>query len=63
MVIENLQKNAAQAKKIIQHVLSRLPLIANWPAHEGLKNALLTDKRFWPAKTKSELKLILRKYL
>jgi len=63
MVIENLQKNAAQAKKIILHVLSRLPLQANWPAHEGLRNALLRNKKFWPAKTKSELKLILGKYL
>src|SRR5882762_4919929 len=34
MVIENLQKNAAQAKRIIQHVLSRIPFEANWPAHE-----------------------------
>ena len=63
MVIKNLQKNAAQAKKIIQHVLSRLPFQANWPAHEALKDALLTDKKFWPAKTRSDLKLILRKYL
>src|SRR6185295_6664352 len=63
MIIENLQKNAAQAKRIIQHVLSRIPFEANWPAHEGLRNALLTDKKFWPAKTKSDLKIILRKYL
>jgi len=63
MIIENLLKNATQAKEIIQHVLPRLPFQANWPAHEGLKNALLTDKKFWPAKTKSDLKLILRKYL
>src|SRR4029077_8537333 len=47
MVIKNLQKNAAQAKKIIQHVLPRLPFQANWPAHEALKDALLTDKKFW----------------
>ena len=63
MIIENLQKNAARAKQIVQHVLSRLPLQANWPAHEALKNALLTEKKLWPAKTKSDLKLILRKYL
>jgi len=63
MIIENLQKNAARAKQIIQHVLPRLPFQANWPAHEALKNALLTEKKLWPAKTKSDLKLILRKYL
>ena len=63
MIIENLLKNATQAKEIIQHVLPRLPFQANWPAHEALKNALLTEKKLWPAKTKSDLKPILRKYL
>ncbi|MEO8426646.1 MAG: S-methyl-5'-thioadenosine phosphorylase [Verrucomicrobiota bacterium] len=63
MILENLQKNAAQARKIIQQVLPQLPFQASWPAHEALKHALLTDKKLWPAKAKSDLKPILRKYL
>jgi len=63
MVVANLQKNAAQAKEVIAHVLPSIPIEPNWPCHEALKNAILTDKKLWPAKTKAALKPILAKYL
>jgi 5'-methylthioadenosine phosphorylase len=63
MVIANLQKNAAQAKEVITRVLPRIPIEPNWPCHEALKNAILTDKKVWPARTKAALKPILAKYL
>ena len=63
MVIANLTKNAAQAKRIVASVISDIPREPNWPCHDALRNAIMTDKKFWPAKIKSELKPILEKYL
>src|SRR4029450_11536098 len=62
MVLENLQKNAAQAKRIIQHVLPQIPSQPTWPSHNALKNAILTDRKFWPANTKKDLTPVLQKY-
>ena len=63
MVIENLMKNAALAKEIVKKTVAQIPLEAGWPCHSALKNAIMTDKKLWPAKTKSELKPLLEKYL
>jgi 5'-methylthioadenosine phosphorylase len=62
MVIANLNKNAATAKEIIAHAIPKIPAEPNWPCHSGLNNAILTDKKLWPAKTKQNLKPILEKY-
>ena len=63
MVIANLMKNAGQAKAILARVIPQIPQAPNWPCHSALKNAIMTDKKFWPKKTKAELKLLLQKYL
>jgi 5'-methylthioadenosine phosphorylase len=63
MVVENLRKNAEQAKAIVCKVIPRIPEKPNWPCHAALKNAIMTEKKVWPAKTKEELKPILAKYL
>ena len=63
MVIENLQKNAATAKKVIASVMSQIPKVPNWPCHSALKNAIMTDRKFWPKKTVTELRPLLAKYL
>ena len=63
MILENLHKNAAQAQKIITATLPAIPETPSWRCHRALKNALMTDKKLWPAKTKADLKLLLRKYL
>jgi 5'-methylthioadenosine phosphorylase len=63
MVIENLQKNAAQAKAILVEVLPQIPKAPTWPCHSALKNAIMTERRFWPSKTVKELRPILEKYL
>ena len=63
MVIANLQRNAAQAKQILRHALPLIPAAPSWPCHAALQNAIMTDKKLWPAKTKAELKLLLKKYL
>ena len=63
MVIANLMKNAALAQAIISKTIPRIPAEPNWPCHRALQNAILTDKKFWPAKTRKELLLLLKKYL
>jgi 5'-methylthioadenosine phosphorylase len=62
MVIANLMKNAATAKAIIQQVLPLIPEEPSWPCHDALKNAIMTDKKLWPAKTRKELAPLLVKY-
>jgi 5'-methylthioadenosine phosphorylase len=62
MVIGNLTRNAAQAKAILTRTIPTIPTEPNWPCHESLKYAIMTDKKLWPAKTKAELGPILGKY-
>jgi len=63
MVIANLMKNAATAKAIIAKVIPQIPQKPNWPCHDALRNAIMTDRKCWPAKTKKELAPLLQKYL
>ena len=63
MIIQNLQKNAEQAKAIVVQTIPLIPLQPNWPCHRALQNAIFTDKKFWPPKTKTALKPLLEKYL
>jgi 5'-methylthioadenosine phosphorylase len=64
MVIGNLQKNAANAQKVIQETVRRLT--ENPPqsdAHSALKYAILTPLEKVPAATQEKLALLLQKYL
>jgi 5'-methylthioadenosine phosphorylase len=63
MVVENLRRNAETAKRIITRVIPQIPTRPNWPAHDALRNAIMTERRLWPAQTIRELKPILAKYL
>jgi 5'-methylthioadenosine phosphorylase len=63
MVIANLQRNAAQAKAILSHVIPRLPSAPDWPCHSALRNAIMTDRKFWPKKTVKDLGPIIARYL
>jgi len=63
MVLDNLRRNAEQAKAIIADVLPRIPAEANWPCHDALRNAIMTERSRWPRKTIAELQPLLRKYL
>ena len=62
MVIANLTKNAAMAKEIVKNAIPLIPPEPAWPCHEALRNAIMTDKKAWPASTKKQLALLLRKY-
>lgn len=63
MIVANLTRNAATAKAIIKRSIPLIPAEPNWSAHQSLQNAIMTDKKAWPAKTRQELKPILAKYL
>ena len=63
MVIDNLRRNAETAKGIVSQVIPLLPQEANWPCHDALGNAIMTDKKLWPAATVRKLLPILKRYL
>ena len=62
MVIENLMKNAEAAKRIVAHVIPKIPEQPNWPCHSALACAIMTDRKAWPAQTRKDLEPILKKY-
>ena len=63
MIIANLHRNAGQAKAILSRVIPTLPSEPNWPCHDALRNAIMTEKSLWPAATRKALGPILKKYL
>jgi 5'-methylthioadenosine phosphorylase len=63
MVIDYLHRNAALAQQIILRTLPQIPAEPNWPCHQALRNAFLTDRKLWPARTRRELAPLLAKYL
>lgn len=63
MVLTNLAKNATHAQQIILRTIPEIPVLPAWPCHDALKNAIMTDRKLWPARTQKELAPILRKYL
>ena len=58
-VIEYLHRNSDTARKIVRAVIPQIPSTANWPAHQALKNVILTDPKCWPDATRRKLELIL----
>ena len=64
MIIQNLQKNATNAQKVIQNAVAKIA--ANPPkseAHHALKTSILTDLSQISAASRDRLKVILQKYL
>jgi 5'-methylthioadenosine phosphorylase len=62
-VIQNLVKNAVQAKKIIRNLINILPRERTCPCREALKDAIITDQKKIPNKIKEKLHPIIGKYL
>jgi 5'-methylthioadenosine phosphorylase len=63
MVIANLMRNAATARALVGRAIALIPAEPNWPCHDALRNAIMTDRKLWPGKTIAQLKPILAKYL
>ncbi len=62
-VIKNLTKNVDMAKKIIRASVSKIPEKRNCICATGLKDAIVTNKKFIPKATKEKLKIIIGKYI
>ena len=63
MIIENLQKNVGQAKKILKAAIPRVGQIKEFSASDALKYALITDRNKIPEETKKKLEPIIGKYI
>jgi 5'-methylthioadenosine phosphorylase len=63
MVIEHLKHNAQNAKNIIVKSIPRIPTEPGCTCHSALKNAILTDKKYWSKTVINRLKPIISKYL
>src|SRR6478672_1474183 len=61
-VFEHLVANAEAAKRILANAIPRIPAEPNWPEHEALDTALITDRKLWPAATKEKLRPILGRF-
>ena len=62
-VIEHLHANAETAKRILTAVIPKIPTEPTWPEHRALDNALVTDRKLWPAATAEKLRPILARFL
>lgn len=62
MVIQNLQKNAESAKRIVSEAVAEIPESPEWPCHSALGSAIMTPQALWPTKTARDLAEILAKY-
>jgi 5'-methylthioadenosine phosphorylase len=62
IILDNLRKNAEQAKRIVKEVIPSIPIEPGWLAHSALHNSILTARKYWPARTFNDLKPILGKY-
>jgi 5'-methylthioadenosine phosphorylase len=62
-IVGHLMANSAKAKEILARVIPRIPASAGWPEHHALDNAILTDRKLWPAETSESLRAILQRFL
>lgn len=62
-VIANMTKNVTNAKEIIRNALKLIPIQPNWPSHQVLDNAIMTQRSAWPSATIDKLKPIIGRLL
>ena len=62
-IIGNLNKNAENAAKLVQHVVANLSEPRSCKCGSSLKHAIITDRAAIPATVKSKLGLIIGKYI
>ncbi len=63
MVIQNLLKNVDNAKKILREVIKNIPQERSCKCCSALADAIVTDRKYIPAKIKNDLKIIIGKYI
>ena len=63
MLIDTLNKNSQNAKRLIARTVTRLPGDFDCPCHHALQNAIITDPDSIPAEVRRRLEPIVGKYL
>ncbi|MBM3251401.1 MAG: S-methyl-5'-thioadenosine phosphorylase [Candidatus Omnitrophica bacterium] len=63
MIIQNLQKNIENAKKILKSAIKRLGKDRTCDCKDALKYAIITSKELIPAQIKKDLSIIIGKYI
>jgi 5'-methylthioadenosine phosphorylase len=62
-VVAHLHANAETAKRLLTHVVPRIPAEPHWPEHRALDTALITPRDLWPSETKDKLRPLLERFL
>jgi 5'-methylthioadenosine phosphorylase len=63
MVIKNLCMNVANAQKILRKAVKEISGMKQCSCGSALKDAIVTDRKLIPAKTKKDLNIIIGKYV
>ncbi len=63
MIINNLQKNIANARKILVEVIRNISEEKHCTCKDALKHAIVTNRKLIPQKTKKDLDIIIGKYV
>ena len=63
LIIQNLNKNAETAKRLIKKALGEIPGKRTCACKDALKDAIITSKNLIPKKRQKDLGIIIGKYL
>jgi 5'-methylthioadenosine phosphorylase len=62
IILSHLLANSETARRVIGHVIPRIPNEPTWPEHSALDTALVTDRKLWPEATIKKLGPILARF-
>jgi 5'-methylthioadenosine phosphorylase len=63
MVIQSLNKNIANAKRILLAVIKKINLKRSCSCKDALKYAIITERKLIPERVKKDLKIIIGNYI
>lgn len=63
MIIQNLNKNVENAKKILKHAIPKVAQLNSFSAANALQYAIITPKELIPEGKKKELEILIGKYI
>ncbi len=63
LIIDNLNKNIKNAKRMLSEIIKDMPDKNECACREALKNAIVTDRGHIPERFKKEMKIIIGKYI
>ena len=63
MVVDNLKRGTETVKRLLKHVITRMPKTRNCTCAHALKNAIITAPELMPEQVKKDLAPIIGKYI